>query len=131
MIFLHLFVHMQSKLPLCVEKILELLAPLSHDTPMQDSEGSTCHGNSRTLRDKLFLLYVGILTSSFDTSSFKTASKTNSCFSTYSVRSTWKVFMYHTLETLCGWINDTDNNFQYNDIEPKVRSNHKCKIPSV
>ena len=29
----NLFVHMQNKLPLCVEKLLELWAPQSHDIP--------------------------------------------------------------------------------------------------
>lgn len=40
--------------------------------------------------DKYCYIYYSLLTSSFETSSSNTASKANSCFSTYSVKSTWR-----------------------------------------
>lgn len=84
-----LFAHMQSMLLLFSEKSEELWAPHFQSTPTKENK------NHETVKPPGWSLRGGfkpfhILTSSFETSSSSTASKTNSCFSTYSVKSTCK-----------------------------------------
>lgn len=95
-----LFVHKQNRLPWYAEKLQGQLAPLFPDKPGRSKK-------HQILVKRIFLKKIlhhhFALTSSFETSSFSTESNTNSCFSTYSVRSTCRKIIDQS------WTADTHN----------------------